>query len=168
MKIAKSICAIVVMLFTIASLAQTKEGEKVNWIECIGTDVTEFGGFCLATEKNNARAYLTNNCTEKVKIWYEFTGPYYDNTKSCDKTKTATLAGNSKQRVSFCNVKENNGSIRVTKVEPIDKTSSRSSTEEQEQKEKTEKEPETTTYRKSPCAYLAEAQESLKKAEYQG
>ena len=101
----------------ILGYGQTKQGEKVNWIECIGTDVTEFGGYCLDNEKNNARAYLTNNCTEKVKVWYEFTGPCYKS--RCKKTGYITLAGNSKKRVSFCDVTENNGSIRVTKVEPI-------------------------------------------------
>lgn len=162
----KEFIFLIISLITAASFSQTKEGEKVNWIECIGTEVTEFGGFCLATGKNNARAYLINNCTEKVKVWFEFTGPCYDNSKSCDKTKTITLAGNSKKRVSFCNVKENNGSIRVTKVESDGKNSS--STSKNEEKEKTEDESETPVYRKSSCTYLAEVREDLKNAEFRG
>lgn len=153
---------------TSSVFSQTKNAEKVNWIECIGTGMTEFGPYCLATENNNARAYITNNCTEKVKVFYEFTGPRYDNNISWYKTKNIVINGNSKKRVEFCNVTENNGAIRVTKVEPIDKNSSSSSSKENQVNEKEEKETGTSTYRKSTCDYLAEAEESLKNAQYQG
>lgn len=164
----KSISIIIALVFSVVGFSQTKQGEKVNWIECIGTGMTEFGPYCLATENNNARAYITNNCTEKVKVFYEFTGPRYDNNISWYKTKNIVINGNSKKRVEFCNVTENNGSIRVTKVEPIDKNSSSSSSRENQLNEKEEKEPGTSTYRKSTCDYLAEAEESLKNAQYQG
>ena len=103
-----------------AGFGQTKQGKKVNWIECIGTDVTEFGGYCFAPGKNNARAYITNNCTEKVTVWIEFTGSCYNKDRNCNKTKKIYISGNSKSRDAFCNVKENSGSIRVTKVEPTE------------------------------------------------
>ncbi len=123
----KSISIIIALVFSVVGFSQTKQGEKVNWIECIGTGMTEFGPYCLATENNNARAYITNNCTEKVKVFYEFTGPRYDNNISWYKTKNIVINGNSKKRVEFCNVTENNGSIRVTKVVPVDQQSASTS-----------------------------------------
>ena len=177
MNLIKTISGLAVMgllCMPILSFGQTKQGEKVNWIECIGTDVTEFGGYCLSTGKNNARAYITNNCTEKVTVWIEFTGSCYDKNIHCDKTKRIYINGNSKIRENFCNVEENSGSIRVTKVEPTDKQSNNSSTNQSNdstQKEKEEKEKaenSTSTYRKSSCQYLAEAEENLRNAEYKG